>query len=125
MRLGERIKSLRRENNMSLRTLAEKTGLSKTTLGDLENNAKNPSLETVQKIATAFDISLSDLLNEDCAIETIVTSAKDSTSPLLNGLAKSENLMGVLYRAKDMSKDNMDQMASFLEALISSINSKQ
>lgn len=118
MNIGEKVKSLRKQSNMSLRELAQNTGLSKTTLSDLENGTKNPSLDTVEKIATAFGLTSSDLLQKTDNPEELVSSAKDSSSELLAGLSKSGDLIKVLYRAKDAPKETMDQMAIFLDTLL-------
>lgn len=118
MNIGEKVKSLRKQSNMSLRELAQNTGLSKTTLSDLENGTKNPSLDTVEKIATAFGLTSSDLLQKTDNAEDLVSSAKNSGSELLAGLSKSGDLLNVLYRAKDAPKETMDQMAIFLDTLL-------
>lgn len=118
MNIGEKVKSLRKQSNMSLRELAQNTGLSKTTLSDLENGTKNPSLDTVEKIATAFGLTSSDLLQKADNPEDLVSSAKNSSSELLAGLSKSGELIKVLYRAKDAPKETMDQMAIFLDTLL-------
>lgn len=49
---------------MTLPALADKAGLSKGLLSKLENaETPNPSLETLQKIAAALKITLSDILD--------------------------------------------------------------
>lgn len=118
MKLGEKIKSIRKQKNMSLRELAQITGLSKTTLSDLENDAKNPSLETLQKVSKALEISIADLISVTESEDDLVTSARDSGSEILAGLSKSGDLLKVLYRAKDVPKETMDQMAVFLDTLL-------
>lgn len=118
MKIGEKIKNLRKTSNMSLRELAQITGLSKTTLGDLEKDVKNPSLETLEKIALAFGITPAELLRETETPEDLMKSAKDSSSEILAGLSKSGDLLKVLYRAKDAPKETMDQMAMFLDTLL-------
>lgn len=61
--VGGRIRALRLEREMSLPALADTSGLSKGLLSKLENSeAPNPSLETLQKIAKALTVTLSDLL---------------------------------------------------------------
>ena len=48
---------------MTLPALADKAGLSKGLLSKLENaETPNPSLETLQKIAEALEVTLSDIL---------------------------------------------------------------
>lgn len=118
MKIGEKIKNLRKQKNMSLRELAQITGLSKTTLGDLEKDVKNPSLDTLEKIAVAFDMSPAELLKETDSTEELMESAKNSSSEILAGLSKSGDLLKVLYRAKDAPKETMDQMAVFLDTLL-------
>ena len=118
MKIGEKIKGLRRQRNMSLRELAQITGLSKTTLGDLEKDVKNPSLETLEKVAKAFGMTPAELLKETDTPNDLMASARDSSSELLAGLSKSGDLINVLYRAKDAPKETMDQMAVFLDTLL-------
>ena len=118
MKMGEKIKNLRKQKNISLRELAQITGLSKTTLSDLEKDAKNPSLETLEKIAVAFEMTPAELLKETDSTEELMESAKNSSSEILAGLSKSGELLKVLYRAKDAPKETMDQMAVFLDTLL-------
>lgn len=118
MKIGEKIRNLRKQKNMSLRELAQITGLSKTTLGDLEKDVKNPSLDTLEKIAVAFEMSPAELLKETDSTEELMESAKNSSSEILAGLSKSGDLLKVLYRAKDAPKETMDQMAVFLDTLL-------
>ena len=120
MRIGEKIKELRRIKNMSLRELAAKTGLSKTTLSDLEKGTKNPSLETLEKVAAAFELSPAEFLKETESPDELISSAKASSSEILAGVSKSGDLLKVLYRAKDAPKETMDQMAVFLDTLLTS-----
>ena len=118
MKIGEKIRNLRKQKNMSLRELAQITGLSKTTLGDLEKDVKNPSLDTLEKIEVAFEMSPAELLKETDSTDELMESAKNSSSEILAGLSKSGDLLKVLYRAKDAPKETMDQMAVFLDTLL-------
>lgn len=62
--VGGRIRTLRSERQMTLDVLANKAGLSKGLLSKLENNEDaNPSLDTLQKISDAFELTLSDLID--------------------------------------------------------------
>lgn len=66
--LGERIRTLRTEQSMSLPTLAERSGLSKGLLSKLENNEEsNPSLDTLYKIVSALKVTLGDILETETA----------------------------------------------------------
>lgn len=54
--LGQRIRQLRLEKNMSQEELAFKSGLSAAHLGQIERALKNPTVDTVGKIASALGV---------------------------------------------------------------------
>lgn len=61
-RVGERIRYHRNKHGWSQTTLAEKAGMSTNHIGQIERGEKNPTLTTLEKITSAFDISLSQFL---------------------------------------------------------------
>lgn len=54
----------RTRKNMSLRTLAEKTGISKTTLNNIENQTVSPTLEQLKLIAVTLDTKITALFTD-------------------------------------------------------------
>jgi len=60
-RLGLAIKKRRQEIGISQEVLAERAGLHRTYIGDIERGARNLSLENIEKLAKALQISISDL----------------------------------------------------------------
>lgn len=46
--LGQRLNFLRRDRKLTLKSLSKKCGLRATTICDLENNKRRPSLETIE-----------------------------------------------------------------------------
>jgi len=60
-RFGLAIKQRRQEIGISQEVLAERAGLHRTYIGDIERGARNLSLENIEKIARALQISTSDL----------------------------------------------------------------
>ena len=58
---GRHIKSLRKVRGMTQEGLAECSGLSADTIRRLEHGAFSPSLETLQKLCTGFELALSTL----------------------------------------------------------------
>ncbi len=60
---GERIRSLRKMASISLSALAEKTGISKGSLGSIENEERPAGLSTLKRIAEALKVNISVLLN--------------------------------------------------------------
>lgn len=56
------LKRIRKSKNMSLDTLAEKTGVSKSMLGQIERGESNPTVATIAKIVTGIRISFEELI---------------------------------------------------------------
>lgn len=61
MRFGLAIKRRRQEIGLSQEALAEQAGLHRTYIGDIERGARNVSLENIEKLAKALQVSISDL----------------------------------------------------------------
>lgn len=62
-KIGERIKKLRQHKKMSQDRLSKKADLALNTIVKIETGENpNPTLETLQKIAKALEISLDQLL---------------------------------------------------------------
>lgn len=64
MSIGENIRQIRKDKNLTQKELGEKLeGISQQQIGQWENGNKIPKLETIQKIATALEIPMFDLIN--------------------------------------------------------------
>lgn len=62
-RFGKAIRRRRREIDLSQEALAEKTQLHRTYISNIERGIQNPSLENIEKLAKALDISISSLFS--------------------------------------------------------------
>jgi XRE family transcriptional regulator, regulator of sulfur utilization len=62
---GARVKSLREAMDLSLRDLAERSGVSAPMLSQVERGETSPTLAVAQKIAAGLDLTLSQLLRLD------------------------------------------------------------
>ena len=62
MRLGERIRELRKARNWRQIDLAAEAELNVIYISDLENGRKEICLRTLQALATAFDMKITDML---------------------------------------------------------------
>lgn len=62
MNIGENIRRIRKEKNMTQKELGEKLGgISQQQIGQWENGNKYPKLETVRKIAAALHVTIGEL----------------------------------------------------------------
>ena len=55
----------RTEKQFTLIKLAEKTGLGKSTLNNIENNKVSPTLKQLEKIAVALKVRITDLFETE------------------------------------------------------------
>lgn len=62
--IGQLIKELRVAKRMQQYELAEKAGLSKNYLSEIENENADPSLRALRKIALALDVSMTQIFRE-------------------------------------------------------------
>jgi transcriptional regulator with XRE-family HTH domain len=78
--IARSIKAHRAARGMSLGALSKASGLSKPLLSRLEAGEGNPSLETLWRLARAFDVTLATLLGEADPPRTRLIRAEDGTS---------------------------------------------
>jgi XRE family transcriptional regulator, regulator of sulfur utilization len=73
--IGARVKSLREAMDLSLRDLAERSGVSAPMLSQVERGDTSPTLAVAQKIAAGLDLTLSQLLRLDEDRHVVVVRA--------------------------------------------------
>lgn len=61
MRVEILLKEKRKERNLTLAQLSEKTGISTTHINDIENNIKEPSISMLIRIAKALGVQIEEL----------------------------------------------------------------
>ena len=57
MKIGENIKRIRTNKRLTQGEFAKEVGISRSYLGDLENNRKSPTVETLEKISSKMETS--------------------------------------------------------------------
>ncbi len=62
-KLGEAIRNLRKDNSITQEQLAIKTKMDLTSINEIENGRRNPSLKTITKIANALGTTAAKLLD--------------------------------------------------------------
>ena len=61
MKLGEHLRFIRRKRKLTLKDLSQDADLSVPYLSDLERGVVNPSIESLQKVAKAYNMKVQDL----------------------------------------------------------------
>ena len=96
-----RIDLLRIEQNLSIRDLAKKSGISKSQLSDIILGNKIPNVYTLHLICTALGISLSDFFDFDDAV--------------INLRGKEAILIKIYRELSPMSQDTLIKVAKCME----------
>jgi transcriptional regulator with XRE-family HTH domain len=60
-KFGERLRELREEKKYSIKKLATTLGVNYTYVSKIENNRSIPSSEVIEKLATVFNVDISEL----------------------------------------------------------------
>lgn len=64
-RFGDRLKKLRKEKNLSQEKFSFLCGLDRTYISSVENGNRNVSIENIEKIVNALEMTISDFFNFD------------------------------------------------------------
>lgn len=56
--LGDRLKELRTQKKLSMSKLSDLSGISKTTISDIENHKVNATINTLDKLAKALNVNI-------------------------------------------------------------------
>lgn len=101
--IGERIRNIRKESGLSQEELAYRASLHPTYIGQLERGEKNATLESIEKVTAALNISFEDLFKH------LKMSSNDSDSLIFN------KIYTLLH---NRTLDDKKKILSFIEQLI-------
>ena len=111
---GPRILKLRKERGLSQKDLAQKIGISNSSLGNYENDLGVPPLNVAEDLADAFNVSLDYLVSGDKA-KTITVKGLTQVQ-LITELAQ-ELVMPTSHGAK-MSTKQQELLARIIENFV-------
>ena len=134
MSIGTRIKELRLERKMTQKDFAKEIGISRSYLGDLENDRKSPSAETISKLSDKLNVSSTYFFGgvdvkkiyDECLLSLKkLDDAKDSMSinsevdPLItdevNGLIVNDKLIEASELLSEIEEDFLPLLRSRIE----------
>ncbi|MGH3748394.1 MAG: helix-turn-helix domain-containing protein [Micromonosporaceae bacterium] len=110
-RFGSELRRLREAKRLSLRELAALSYFGKSTLSDLENNQKSPSVETARR--------LDDALGADGALARLVSKPEPAAGPLPAPHDDEEQSLELSRRvaASDVGADTLAQLEAVVDDL--------
>ncbi|MGF9907306.1 helix-turn-helix domain-containing protein [Brevibacillus porteri] len=119
--LGKTIEALRKAKKLSLRAVSDITGLNFSYIRDLELGVNrstkqpvNPTTETLQKLAAAYEHPLEDLLKLAGLVEVANAFEKILNDPDVSG--KKKEAVRILM-AMDDNDESLDRVIGILNAL--------
>jgi len=70
--MKHRIKEILKEKGLTVVTLAGLVGITQPNMSNIVNGNSNPSIETLEKIATALDVPVAELLQSESELYGLV-----------------------------------------------------
>lgn len=93
MLVGVKLRELRKQKKLSLRNLADLTGLNINTISLMENGKISPSVSTLQRLSTALDVTISVFFEETSVSKPVIYTRGENRKFIFAEGAKIENLM--------------------------------
>ncbi len=92
--LGDRLRQLRSERNISQRDLAKMAGLSPNSISLIERDATSPSVATLQSLAAALNVRMSDFFEEESPSSVLLIKSGnrpmiESKGAIIEGMGKT------------------------------------
>jgi transcriptional regulator with XRE-family HTH domain len=83
--LGQRLRATRRAKNQTLKELASLTGFTEAYLSQVENGRTSPTLASLKKIATAYELSVVELLADEPPANSQIVLRREQRRNLISG----------------------------------------
>ena len=110
--VGARVKALRDSMGLSLRDLAERSGVSAPMLSQVERGETSPTLAVAGRIASGLDLTLSQLLRLDEAEHVIVVRDGEGRTRVRSGHRFEELTPPLPGQRADVSRHRLDPGAA-------------
>jgi transcriptional regulator with XRE-family HTH domain len=110
--VGARVRALREGMDLSLRDLAERSGVSAPMLSQVERGETSPTLTVAERIASGLDLTLSQLLRLDEAPHVVVIRADERRARTRRGHRTDELTPPLPGQRADVSVHTLEPGAS-------------
>lgn len=130
MNFGEKFKHVRTLRGLSLDELANKCGLSKTYLSEIENSKKRPAMKSLEKIAKALEADAWFFMDDNAVTfsELSKISGYEPPSEILEFISKEDKLPYIVLAKKldeqGISPEACEIMFNNIIQMMKTINNK-
>ncbi len=114
--LGQRVRSLRRQNNWSLAQLAARTGLAASTLSRIENNQLSLTYEKLLDLSRGIGVDLAELLAGDEPVADVATGRRTYTPPDEGRVVEADKYL-YRYLCTEMKSKKMTPIVGVIRAM--------
>lgn len=90
--VGQQLRKIRKAHNLSIRALAERSGLSVNTLSLIENAKTSPSVNTLYQLAQSLDVPITALFDCDPPMKTVIYQKASERQQLTFSQGQRERL---------------------------------
>ena len=113
--VGKNIKTIRKQKNITLQELADRTGLTKSYLSKIERSKKAPPYATVNRVAMALEVEVAYLISENLSdfSDIRVSFAKKNKGKIVETLGSS---YGYKYEALGFTKPGKNMQPFIVKA---------
>ncbi|WP_336805380.1 helix-turn-helix transcriptional regulator [Bacillus subtilis] len=123
MTVGQRIKAIRKERKLTQVQLADKANLSRSYLADIERDRYNPSLSTLESVASALGVQVSAIVGEENLIkeepaEYNAKEEKDIAKRMEEIRRDLENSDGLSFSGEPMSPEAIESLMEAMEHIV-------
>lgn len=116
--LSENLKRIRKSKGYSQQRVGEMSGMLASTFSRIEGVKVSPSIDTLEKIAIALEVSVSDLLKDTSVVDNTIDYRVSKLNSLSDYNQKVVNLMIETVIEKDKLEKNQEvKMNKRLEEL--------
>lgn len=92
--VGKRLQQIRASRGLSMRALAEKSGLNFNTLSLIENEKSSPNVNTLEQLASALQVSIAAFFESSLNEKEVVFQKKDQRAKVFFPHGELEDLGG-------------------------------
>ncbi|MCK9470696.1 MAG: helix-turn-helix transcriptional regulator [Bacilli bacterium] len=107
MSIGENIRRIRNSRKLSIEDIRKVSGLSKSTISELENGKSNPTNETLNKLAEVLEVNITEFYNN-----TINESNFHKINTKQITLNNKDNFIELIKR-DNTNRDDIERIALF------------
>lgn len=104
MTLGDKLKELREEKELTTREMSKILNIGKSTFSNYENDVRRPDYDTLSKIADYFDVSIDYLLGRTTIKNLPKEDKRDHTIPI-----------AAHFKGKEMTEEQRKRIEKFIE----------